>query len=155
VENKQIFDLKQQLHQLCLAFVKQRIANAQQVIRFAQEGAGEETKSSAGDKYETSREMMQQEKNRAMGQLTEANKLMVALQHIGFKSQPVKVSEGSIVNTSKGNFYIAISAGALQVNDRQYFAVSAASPIGSKMMGLKAGDQFEMNGRQYVINQLF
>lgn len=148
-------DLKKQLHQLCLDFVKERMDNAQQAILSAEQSAAEDTKSSAGDKYETGREMLQQEKDRNMAQLTEANKLLVALSRIGTSGQSAKVEEGSVVKTNSGNFYISISAGALKVGDEGYYAISAASPIGVKMMGSKAGDEFSLNGKAYTILSVF
>ncbi len=127
---------------------------AQQGIDEAQQAAKDDTKSSAGDKYETSREMMQQETDRNMAQLNEANKLKVALNHIN----PIIASEtadtGSIVKTNNGNFYLAISAGVLNVNGEVYMAISPASPIGIKMKGLKAGNEFEVNGKGYIIESI-
>ncbi|GAA4346568.1 hypothetical protein GCM10023185_01010 [Hymenobacter saemangeumensis] len=46
--------LKPFLHAACLAFVEQRIAAARAAMEAAQESALSNTKSSAGDKYETS-----------------------------------------------------------------------------------------------------
>ncbi|QKJ32030.1 3-oxoacyl-ACP synthase [Mucilaginibacter mali] len=144
-------DLKKQLHQLCLDFVKQRIENAQLAIQSAEQSAAEDTKSSAGDKYETGREMLQQETDRNMAQLTEANKLLVALNRIGTSGQSETVEEGSVVKTNNGSFYISVSAGILKLGDDSYFAISAASPIGVKMLGCKAGDEFSLNGKAYTI----
>ena len=144
-------DLKEQLHALCTIFVQQRMDNAQQAIISAEQSAAEDTKSSAGDKYETGREMLQQEKDRGMAQLTEANKLMIALKRISTNGKATKAEEGSVVKTDNGNFYIAISAGTLLLDGESYFAISAASPIGAKMLGCKAGDEFGMNGKVYQI----
>src|ERR1700761_2197135 len=120
---------------------------AEQGIKEAQQASKDDTKSSAGDKYETGRAMMQQETDRNLAQLNEANKLKVALNTIGTTgSQPISDS-GSAVITNNGNFYIAISAGALTVNDTTYFAISPASPIGSKLKGQKVGDEFSLNGK--------
>jgi transcription elongation GreA/GreB family factor len=143
--------LKKQLHQLCTAFVQQRMDNAQQAIQSAEQSSTEDTKSSAGDKYETGREMLQQEKNRGMAQLTGANKLLVALNRISTAGKSDKVEEGSVVKTNNGNFYIAVSAGVLNVAGESYFAISSASPVGFKMMGCKAGDEFSLNGKGYVV----
>jgi transcription elongation GreA/GreB family factor len=147
-------DLKEKLHALCTTFVQQRMDNAQQAIISAEQSAAQDTKSSAGDKYETGREMLQQEKNRGMAQLTEANKLMIALKRISTNGKAAKVEEGSVVKTDKGNFYIAISAGTLLLDDESYFAISAASPIGAKMLGCKVGDEFGLNGKGYKINSI-
>ena len=147
-------ELKKALHALCTTFVQQRMDNAMQAITAAEQSAGEDTKSSAGDKYETGREMMQQEKNRNMAQLTEANKLLVNLNRIGTNINGQKAEEGSIVITNNGNFYIAISAGIVAHAGVSYFAISAASPIGVKLLGCKVGDEFVLNGKTYMVKEV-
>lgn len=144
--------LKEKLYTLCINLVKQRIADAKQAITDAEAAAEEETKSSAGDKYETSREMMQQEKDRSMLQMNEANKLLVVLQRISTKPNTSgKIEEGCVVTTNNGNFYLAVSAGTLTLDGKNYIAISAMSPIGAKMQGLKTGDEFSLNGKGYKV----
>src|SRR5258708_22232217 len=109
-------NIKSELYSLCIAYVKQRIDTAKQAINDAQQAASEETKSSAGDKYETSREMIQQVTDRSRAQLNEANKLLVALNQINVNAVYETAGPGSLITTNNGRFYIAISAGALTVN---------------------------------------
>ena len=147
-------NIKSELYKLCIAYVKQRIDTAKQAIDDAQQAAGEETKSSAGDKYETSREMIQQETDRNQAQLNEANKLLVALNQINPNAATETAGPGSLVITNNGRFYVAISAGALTLNGDTYFAVSPASPVGISLKGQKAGGQFSLNGKQYFIESI-
>jgi LPS O-antigen subunit length determinant protein (WzzB/FepE family) len=149
-----MIELKQKLYAECLKYVQTRIDTAQQSIQATQQAANEETKSSAGDKYETGRAMMQQETDRNMAQLNEANKLKVALNQISSNHISTAAEAGSVVITDNGNFYLAISAGALTIDGKAYFAVSPASPIGFKMKGLKKGDEFRVNGKDYRIEML-
>lgn len=149
-----IDNIKELLHQQCVAYVQKRLQEAENAFRDAEQAANDDTKSSAGDKYETGREMMQQEKNRITAQLNEANKLMVALNHISTKSNSSTAENGSLVITDKAKFYLAISAGNITVNNEIYIAVSPASPIGFKLKGLKAGDSFELNGKKYQVEQV-
>jgi len=146
-------NLKQELYNACLAYAQRSIDAAQQGINEAQQAAKDDTKSSAGDKYETGREMAQQESNRNMAQLHEANKLKVQLQQVPVTPSTV-VESGSVVTTNSGNFYVAISAGSLQVDGTTYFAISLASPIGQKMKGLKAGESFNLNGKNYTVVEI-
>ncbi len=127
---------------------------AEDAFRAAEQASNDDTKSSAGDKYETGRAMMQQEKDRNTIQLNEASKLMVALNLIGTKNTSAIVETGSLVITDNGKFYLAISAGTLVVDGVSYFAVSPASPIGMKLKGLKVGDGFELNGKRYKVIQI-
>jgi transcription elongation GreA/GreB family factor len=59
-----------------------------------------------------------------------------------------------VVYTNNGNFYISISAGQLKVDDTNFYAISVASPIGSKLAGKKAEDSFELNGKKFVIENV-
>lgn len=147
-------DLKKELYNQCLNYVQMRMDAAQQAINDAQKASTDDTKSSAGDKYETGREMAQQETDRNMMQLNEANKLKVALNKISPDAVADKAETGSVVLTGSGNFYIAVSAGVLTVNNEQYFAISPASPIGLKLLGQKKGAEFKLNDKIYHIKQV-
>jgi transcription elongation GreA/GreB family factor len=147
-------DIKKELYDYCAAFVEERIKATEHAIISAKEAATNDTKSSAGDKYETTREMMQQEISRNQAQLLEANKLKHALGQFN----PVKVTNtaqpGSLVITDQGNFYISISAGQISLSGKTYFAISPASPIGKSLNGLKEKDSFKFNQKQYTILQI-
>jgi len=147
-------NLKEQLYKMCIDYVQKRITEARQAIDDAQDSSDEETKSSAGDKYETGREMMQQVADQAQVQLNEANKLMVALSTVVYSTNHSTADTGSIVYTNHGQFYIAISAGTLSIGQQTFYAVSPGSPIGIKLNGKKAGDEFELNGRAYRIEKV-
>jgi hypothetical protein len=147
-------DLKKELHQLCVNYVRKIMDAAELAIADAHKASTDDTKSSAGDKYETGREMAQQETNRNMAQLNEANKLLVALNRIGTTGVSIHAEPGSVIATNNGNFYLAISAGSLMLNGKTYFAVSPASPVGNMLSGKKAGDEFALNGKHYKIDSV-
>ncbi|MCQ6960523.1 3-oxoacyl-ACP synthase [Mucilaginibacter aquariorum] len=147
-------DIKAKLHALCVAYVQTRMKAAEQAIAEAQQSQNDDTKSSAGDKYETGREMAQQETNRNLAQLNEANKLMVALNQISYNGTSQKAETGSVIFTNNGNFYLAISAGTLLLDGKNFFAVSPASPIGFKLKDKKAGEEFILNDKTYQIQSI-
>jgi hypothetical protein len=149
-----MIDLKKELYQKCLAYVQNRLEAAKQALDDVQAAVNDETKSSAGDKYETSREMMQQETDRNLAQLNEANKLKVALSTITTGGSAATAEPGSVVITDNGSFYLAISAGIITVNNEKYYAVSPMSPIGMKLKGLKSGNKFTLNDKSYLIEQV-
>jgi transcription elongation GreA/GreB family factor len=146
--------LKQSLFDHCVAYVQSRIDSLNYTIASAQQSANEDTKSSAGDKYETGRAMMQQETDRNTGLLNEASKLMAVLNRISVTGTSSIAETGSAVVTNNGNFYIAVSAGSVNIDGQSYFMVSQVSPIGLKLMGCKADDEFVVNGKQYKIKEV-
>jgi len=142
-----MLSVKQQLYDYCKKYLATRIEEAQQNIADVQEASVNETKSSAGDKYETSREMMQQEINRERSRLYELQKLKASLDVISPLQENVLVQTGSIVYTDLGNYYIAVSLGAVENNGIIFQTISLASPIGSRLSGLKKGDSFIFNNK--------
>lgn len=148
-------EIKQQLYDRCQAYLSQRMATAQDALQGAQDAANDETKSSAGDKYETGRAMMQLEMEKHSAQLAEAMKLKRLLDQIRVDHQPAAVQPGSLVITDQGNFFVAISVGQLVVENRTYIALSAESPLGLKLKGLKQGESFNFGNKTYKIEQVW
>lgn len=143
--------LKQALYEACLAYVQQRIDNAAEAMRAAQEAANSEEKSSAGDKYETGRAMAQLERDRHAQLLAQARQMKQELDLIDYKTASDVARAGSVVVTSRGTFFLSISAGRLVVDGGDYMAVSVASPIGALLRGHRAGDDVRFNQTTYLI----
>ena len=146
--------IKSQLYQLCLTFIQNRIENIEYSLQQARQASNDDTKSSAGDKYETTREMMQQEMDRNSKLLYEAGQQKIALQQIESVDASKEVKNGSLVFTSEGNFYISISAGELNLEGHKFFAVSQAAPIGKLFIGKKVGDELSFNGKKYLLKEI-
>lgn len=147
-------DIKEKLHRACVEYVEERIASAQQAITAARESANDDTKSSAGDKFETGREMMQQEIDRNRKQLEESQRLKLVLEKIDPLKQTDVIQNGALVTTNLGKFYISISRGQILVDDTIYFAVSSVSPIGLKLMKQREGFEFDFNGKPLRVEKV-
>ncbi|MBL7682455.1 MAG: GreA/GreB family elongation factor [Flavipsychrobacter sp.] len=143
--------LKIQLHNLCCSYLTESICNAEAAIADAREAVQNETKSSAGDKYETAREMMQQDIDLNNARLLQLRRQIDVLDRIVIDTASDIIIPGSIVITSLGNYFIAISAGKLPVDGQTYYAISIDSPLGTQLKGKKAGDEFIINGKKGTI----
>ncbi len=146
--------IKSGLLKKCLSITGQRIENARQAMSAAQEAANNESKSSAGDKYETGRAMAQIERDKAAQQLSEALALKNSLDIITLNPPSGKVLLGSLVKTDGPHFFIAISAGKVQLDDTDFFVVAPASPIGRTLIGLRVGDLFTFNNQRLTIQEI-
>ncbi|MEY5047793.1 MAG: hypothetical protein RLZZ175_1152 [Bacteroidota bacterium] len=143
--------IKEQLLEYCFTYVEERILSAQNAITVAQEAANEEGKSSAGDKYETGRAMMQLEIEKNTSQLLLAKQMLNLLNQIKtFTTQNI-VQQGSLVQTTNGFYYIAIGAGIVKMNNLDYYLISQVSPIGQLLKGKKIGDSFVFNNKEFKI----
>jgi len=148
-------EFKLKLYQQCMDFIMQRINTAEVSLKQSQEASNDDTKSSAGDKFETTREMVSQDIGRTKGLLLDAQQnlqMLISLENIPTDGDAVR--NGSLVYTSKGIFYISISAGQIKVDDQLVFAISFASPIGKLMIGKKVGESFSFNQNDYTIQKI-
>lgn len=131
--------------------MEQRIYNVQQALDAAYESGNDETKSSAGDKHETGKAMMQLQQETNARQLQEALELKQQLGKINPTYSAPVISPGSVVLTDKGNFYISIGAGKLELNSETYYAVSPLSPLAKVLLGAKKGDTPVFSGQTYKV----
>ena len=139
-------------HAACLAYVHTRLAAARAGMAAAQESSNSETKSSAGDKYETGRAMAQQERDRHAAQLHEAQQLLAALQKLNPELPSDAVRTGALAHTSLGLFYVSISAGRLTTaGGQEFLAVSAAAPLVQALAGRRAGEAATFNGQKVSV----
>lgn len=109
-----------------------------------------DTKSSMGDKYETGREMLQQQINNLQIQLNEVMKQQAFLKSIVTKSSQ-KVEKGAVVSTERGVFFISVSLGEITLNDYKIMCISPESPLAKAMNGKSVNDIFTLNNVNHTI----
>ena len=146
--------IKLKLYQSCEAYLQKRLNAIEQRLSDINDSLGAETKSSVGDKYETGRAMLHLEKDKQMLQLATLLESKKILNGVDWESKLSEVGQGALVKTNRGYFYIAISAGKLEVEGQIYFSISLAAPIGKLLLGKKVGDKFDFRGADYWIEEL-
>ncbi len=132
--------VKEQLYEACCDFVKKKETAILKTVQSHQEALNSESKSSAGDKHETGRAMLQLEMEKASQQLEVVHKMKTVLQRIAISILSTTAKLGSLVLTDSGNYFLSISAGEFKIGGTSYYAVSTSSPIGKLLLGKQAGD---------------
>ena len=140
--DKKIVHLKKALYNSCVEFIEQREDTINQIINSNQSALMSETKSSAGDKHETGRAMLQLEMEKASQQLEGINDMKMVLSKILIDDLSDVIKLGSVIITDQASYFLAISAGRINISNKIYYAVSSSSPIGKLMLGKKTGDVF-------------
>ncbi|GAA4305564.1 GreA/GreB family elongation factor [Aestuariibaculum suncheonense] len=148
---KSNLEIKQALYKQCEVSVSNRFDTIQKHIAQIQESLTSETKSTAGDKHETGRAMLQLEREKAGQQLAEINKTKEVLSKVDVKTTSKKVRLGTVVFTSQVNYFIAVSLGELKVDDVVFFAISPGTPIGKLLLGKEIGDDVYFRGQAFRI----
>lgn len=123
----------------------------QETMRDLQAGLANDTKSSAGDKYETSREMSNQELEKIALQLNETKRQLALLHQIEEAGTTPSVCSGSLVNATNGYFLIGIPAGAVTVNDTTVYCISASAPIAQVFLNKREGDACLFGGKEIKV----
>lgn len=147
--------IKEKLYNLCLEFIDKRLLTVKAAMDEIQESLLSETKSSAGDKHETGRAMLQLEREKAGNQLAEILKIKTNLYKIDVTTLTKKVRLGSVVYTNKANYFISISAGELEVDGDMFYAISPNTPIGLLLLSKTLGESVVFREQKFEIIKVF
>ena len=114
-----------------------------------------ETKSSAGDKHETGRAMVDQELGQLNLQREKVQRSLADLQRL--PSGPFDTAQiGACVEVERMVYFISVSAGKVQASSpKPVYALSPISPAGQAMLGKRVGDTFDLNGSKQVIQAIY
>ncbi len=134
--------------------IDNKIQALQKTIADISDSMKNDTKSSAGDKFETGREMMQTELSKQQDQLNQQLRLKKNLKQLNPNKASTSIEFGSLVHTNKGIYFMAIPHGKLSIGTDKYYVLSMASPIGQAMKGAKTGDTITFNGQNWRIEKL-
>lgn len=146
--------MKKELLQLVKAKVDQRLTEAKKAMTAAQNAANEDTKSSAGDKFETSRAMAHNDLNLYSRQWREAKLDWDILEGINPERNFVLAGNGALVKTNIGTFFLSVSMGVLTVDGQRVMAASLASPMGEALQGKQEGNKVEFRGKKIKILEI-
>ena len=132
-------------------YLDKRMQTSLDAMNAAQESANGESKSSAGDKYETSRAMGQLDRDmhaRMYQQTLEERKLVERIdESLIYK----KGALGAFLKTTMGDFFLSVSIGNINVDEKPIMIISPQSPVGALLMGKIVGDKFSFRGKEAEI----
>ena len=146
---------KEHVHAACLEELNNSIIFFQKALNDLKDGAQNDAKSSAGDKHETSLSMMQIEQEKIRKQLKEVQEMKASLDKLNPHVVSRKINLGSLIKTNIGYFYIAVALGKLKLDQLELYVMSPQSPMAIKLIGLSVHDEFEMNSKKIVIQDIF
>ena len=145
---------KSELIKLINQKLSEKIENFEKLIAETR-ASSNDTKSSMGDKYETGREMLQQEINNLQTQLNEVLKqqdfLKTSFDKLRMTKKFDKAEKGAIVKTEKGLFFISVSLGEVTFDNQKIICISPESPLAKAMNGKQKGEVFSLNNMSQKI----
>ncbi len=147
--------LKQHIISYLIDLIDQRIDTFKVAVQNARESRDNDTKSSMGDKYETSRSMVQMEIEKLRKQLDQNIFQKDELNRINLNEKHTKVQHGSLVYTNRGLYFLSVGWGKLDIKeDMTCYCISIVSPLGQAMVGKGAGEEFLFQERDMLIERV-
>lgn len=145
---------KAALHQTMLKVIIDSIDLASKDYKLAKESRDSDTKSSAGDKFETGREMMQREMDKLNASIDQYKNQLHLLSKINLNRKHQIGDLGCLIITDQEKYYLSIGLGKIEINSEIIFAISLNSPLGQLFKGKKEGEMVEFRGKTFKINQI-
>jgi transcription elongation GreA/GreB family factor len=142
--------LKSKIHLQLRSILEKSLEEARREYLLAKESRDSDTKSSAGDKFETGREMMQREMDKWSALVDNTVNSLVKLDKLANSQASTIISEGSLVETDQATYYLSIGYGKLD----SVYAISIESPMGLALKGKQVGESIEMRGLNIMIKHI-
>ena len=150
-----MINLKDLLFNHCENHINTKLKNYLKIDQELFKSLNEETKSSAGDKHETTRAMIQIEREKNSKRIKEIENLKKQLIIIkSLQSDNSKVSPGSIILTSTNNYFISISSEIFSNDTSKFYCVSINTPIAKAYLGKMIGDIVTFNNIDSKIEKI-
>ena len=131
-----------------------RVARAVREIESLDLAAEGESHGSAGDKYETAREMFAQSRGLQAGILRDAREGLEWIRLQDSSRGRESVSVGAVFLTHDGWHLACPFPGEFEAGADRIRAVSMASPLGQALKGARVGERREFRGRVVEILEL-
>lgn len=131
-----------------------KMAELELALKDTQDSANSDTKSSAGDKHETSRAMAHIENERLANQLKALQNQVETLQKINPAITSESINFGSFVDCESIVFFLSVGIGNIKTERSSFFAIATDSPVGKSMLGKKVGDTIKIGNNIKTIKNV-
>lgn len=142
---------KQKIKSHYIKYLEDKIASLQSQIADLTADAQNDAKGSAGDKHETALSMMHLEQEKLNHKVTEFLQLKKVLDIIDAAVVSKNITMGSLVKTDKMLFFISVALPKITLDNFEVIALSPQSPLGSKLVRKKIGDEVSFNNFHFRI----
>ncbi len=146
--------LKERVLQKAKEKVQAKIIELEGIIDDVKKSLDSDTKSSAGDKHETARAMVQLEQEKLNKQLGEFVQMKSTLNQINPTIFHRKVGMGSLILTSLGWYFLSIGLGQISLDESNIFVLNPQAPLAKQLIGKKIGEECEFNSNKFLILEL-
>ena len=133
-----------------LTLIKENIKLLEEELYSIKQEKNSLTKSSAGDKHETSRALMQSEYDKLYQNYSLQLKQQKVIENLDLFKKSV-IGNGSLVQTDRFFYFIGIGLGKHIIMNNSVMLISELSPIGKLLVGGDKNDVISFNNKKETI----
>ena len=143
---------------ICEAVVDHLLVQKDEVwknLESLKESLSAESKSTAGDKHETGRAMIQQEIEKVEGTFLRIDEALDIVLRIKNSEQlPTRVASGVLVETNGPWVLVGVALGRMKSGESDIVCASNAAPLAQAWHGAEVGDEVAMGPKTWTIKAL-
>lgn len=145
---------KQKLYAHCLAVVGEKLSALEAHIHALRQDLQSESKSTAGDKHETGRAMLQLEMEKLGTQHQTLEKSMQLLQRTNISRESEQLQSGSLARINQTWYFVCIGLGSVELEGHTVFCLAPGAPLAQALLRKKVGDTVQFRGTEMTLEQL-
>ena len=143
-------ELKEKIIAHCKDIFQRKLVVVNEELKHLSAAIAEDTKSSAGDKYETSREMANLEKEKLHVQALGFKNSLASL-GVMPQSTSARIDIGSLIKTNREWIYLSVSLGQLEVECENVLVISPLAPLARQLLEKQKGETVTFRDNNYHI----
>ncbi len=145
---------KLKLHRTVIQQLQDSLHGLQQHMQQLIEDAANDSKSSVGDKHETTRAQVHLEQEKLSQAISNIEQQLQVMERLSVETSDI-VRSGSVVETSIGWFYIAVPNLIIDFEGNKLRCISSGSPLGKLLMQKQTSERVVMNGSDIIIRGIW
>lgn len=134
--------------------IDKKVLDSRKYMESIERSIHSESKSTAGDKHDTSRELMQQERNKAAQNLSNQLAMQKTLIQLKIIDANIAIGFGSLIETQGNVIFIGLALGKINYLNREIVCISPLSPLARVLEGMQVGEVCTFNEVIYEVKQL-
>lgn len=146
---------KIRIHQTCLAKLTDQVKAIEEELFNLKQDLADDSKSTAGDKHETSRAMLHLEQEKLGKRYQQLKNDLSFVSQIDPHIQYQKVQKGALVKTSLGIFYFSAGIGTITIQDQEIYCLSMQAPIANFLINKQINDEIIWQGKKVKIETIY
>lgn len=147
---KEWLNFKLRLNEAVKVTLTQKLNTLENAFAESRQALNSESKSTAGDKHETGRAMIQLEMEKLGNQLQAAEEQMKLLNSLSTGIRK-KANLGALIKLSSNFYYLSLSMGKVHFEGYEVFLLSGAAPLAQAMLGKQQGDTIHFRGNELAL----